>query len=321
LPILLTGGAGFIGSCLLRTLNENGYKEIIVVDDIGSTDKWKLLANKTFIEYFHKNDFYNISSNIKNISLVIHLGACSRTTERDFDYLYKNNFVCSKLLWDFCVKANIPYIYASSASTYGNGSCGFDDRSDITKLRPLNGYGYSKQLFDLWVRKQLVKPPQSVGLKFFNVYGPNEYFKNDMASIVFQGYHQLMNDHCIRLFKSYDNNYDDGEQTRDFVYVKDVCKVILFFIRHKEISGLFNVATGQAKSFNSLAEILSSVCNVKPNIQYIDMPKSIRKQYQYFTQANIGKLRSVGYEEPFMDLRAGIYDYVKMHLLKNLKIY
>ncbi|MDR1875812.1 MAG: ADP-glyceromanno-heptose 6-epimerase, partial [Synergistaceae bacterium] len=319
--IVVTGGAGFIGSCIVRTLNDNGTGDIIVVDDIASTDKWMNLRNKTFLEYIHKDDFIHRLETMREITHIIHMGACSDTTERNFDYLYKNNFTYSKVLWDFCAERGIPFIYASSAATYGDGSTGFDDEADIAELRPLNGYGYSKQLFDLWAREQTVRPPQHVGLKFFNVYGPNEYCKGAMASMIFHGFHQIQHEGRIKLFKSYRQDYADGGQLRDFVYVKDVCRVIMFFVSHPEVSGLFNVGTGHAGSFEQLAVSVFSALNLTPRIEYIDMPENLKEKYQYFTQAKMKKLRDAGYAEPFLDLTAGARDYVTEHLGKDDKVY
>jgi ADP-L-glycero-D-manno-heptose 6-epimerase len=319
MSIIVTGGAGFIGSCIVRALNEDGAEDIIVVDDIASTDKWMNLRNKIFAGYVHKNDFPRKLETYPDITCIIHMGACSDTTERDFDYLYQNNFEYSRALWELCAERKIPFIYASSAATYGDGSLGFDDETDIGALRPLNGYGYSKQLFDLWAEKQTARPPQHVGLKFFNVYGPNEYCKGNMASMIFHGFNQIMGEGRIKLFKSHRPEYADGGQLRDFIYVKDVCKVVLFFLQHSEVSGLFNVGTGRAASFKELAGSVFEALNLTPQIDYVDMPENLRDKYQYFTQAKIEKLRGAGYAEPFHDLASGARDYVTEHLVKLAK--
>lgn len=319
---VVTGGAGFIGSCLVRELNDIGVTDIIIVDDIAETDKWLNLRNKRYRDYIHKSKFFERLPALKNIDAVIHMGACSSTTERDFDYLWNNNFEFTKALWNYCAENGVPFIYASSAATYGDGARGFNDNGNIDKLLPLNGYGYSKQLFDLWVKHQAKTfPPQHVGLKFFNVYGPNEYFKGSMASMVYHGYKQIRESGTIRLFKSCNPNYADGKQLRDFVYVKDVCDVILWLLKHKEVSGLFNVGTGRAQSFRELAEAVFHALDMKPAIEYIDMPERLREKYQYYTQAEMDKLRRVGCTAPFMTVEQGVKDYVRNYLDKGFEIY
>ena len=320
---IITGGAGFIGSCILRTLNNSGVTDIVVVDHIANTEKWRNLHNKNYIEYIHKDSFLKRinSGEFKGVDAVIHMGACSSTTEADFDYLWINNVEYSKTLWRFSAENNIPFIYASSAATYGDGREGFDDQMDIDLLRPLNGYGYSKQVFDQWTLKQDKKPPQYVGLKFFNVYGPNEYCKGSMASMVYHGYRQMMENGKIRLFKSENLNYLDGCQERDFVYVKDVCKVVNFFLDHPECSGIFNVGTGRAQTFAELVSSVFYAVGREPNIEYIDMPEELKEKYQYHTQAEIMKLRNVGYREEFLDVRQGVTDYVLEHLKRGFTVY
>lgn len=321
--IILTGGAGFIGSCMLRTLNDAGITDVYVVDHIGSTEKWKNLENKKYIEYIHKDVFLERldAGEFKDIDAVIHLGACSSTTEIDFDYLWNNNVNYSKILWKFTSDEHIPFIYASSAATYGDGSEGFDDKKDINLLRPLNGYGYSKQVFDQWTLKQNNKPSQYVGLKFFNVYGPNEYCKGTMASMVYHGYKQVMADGEIRLFKSYNEAYKDGGQLRDFVYVKDVCKAIMFFLDHPDVSGLFNIGTGKAHSFEELATAVFEALGMKSNIKYIDMPEHLKEKYQYYTQAEMSLIRDAGYTDEFSSVKTGVADYVKNYLSKGFEVY
>lgn len=324
--IIVTGGAGFIGSCMVRTLNDMGIGDIIVVDNIASTDKWMNLRNKTYIEYIHRDEFLQRLPEFRgNVSHIIHLGACSATTEKNFDFLYKNNFEYTKILWKFCAKNNISFIYASSAATYGDGSMGFDDKLDIRRLAPLNGYGYSKQLFDLWVEQQIYmnqpRPAQYVGFKFFNVYGPNEYFKGTMASVIFHTFNDVMKTGKKGLFKSYKPEYEDGGQLRDFVYVKDVCRVITFMMDNPMINGIFNLGTGQARSFKDLALATFAAMGKEPNIEYIDMPEGLKEKYQYYTQANMEKLRKVGYLGGFTSLEDGARDYVQNHLMKNYEIY
>lgn len=321
MKVIVTGGAGFIGSCIVRELNDFGVEDIVVVDNIASTDKWKNLVNKKYIRYYNKNNFLNELYNFKDFDYIIHMGACSATTEKDFDYLNINNVEYSKTLWNFCVENKIRFIYASSAATYGDGRFGFDDKNEITNLIPLNGYGYSKQLFDIWAKKQTKEPLQWVGFKFFNVYGPNEYFKGSMASVIMHGYNSIKKSNNIKLFKSYKEGYGDGEQKRDFIYVKDICKVIKFMIENKEVSGLFNLGTGEARSFYDLAKATFNALSLNENIEFIDMPENIKEKYQYFTQAEMDKLRKVGYNDKFYSLEEGIKDYVQNYLEENYLIY
>ena len=319
---IVTGGAGFIGSCVVRTLNDAGINDIVIVDNIASTDKWMNMRNKHYLKYVNKRDFLEELPSYKDVKAIIHMGACSSTTERDFDYLWNNNFEYTKTLWNYCAEKQISFIYASSAATYGGGEQGFDDCSDIDLLRPLNGYGYSKQIFDQWVKHQAnVFPKQHVGLKFFNVYGPNEYFKGSMASMIFHGFNQIKSDGEIRLFKSANPDYADGGQLRDFVYVKDICSVILWLLENEQVSGLFNVGTGRAQSFRELAEATFHALGLEPNIRYIEMPEHLKNKYQYYTKAEMSKLREAGYEKPFMDLEAGAKDYVTEHLSKGYDNY
>lgn len=320
--IIVTGGAGFIGSCIVRSLNDAGIEDIVVADNISTTEKWMNLRNKKYLGYYQKDTFLKKLQQLDGVSAIIHMGACSSTTERDFDYLYRNNFLFTKKLWEYCAEKGISFIYASSAATYGDGDRGFDDVCDIDTLLPLNAYGYSKQLFDLWIKHHAVKyPAQHVGLKFFNVYGPNEYYKGSMASMVFHGFNQIQKDGEIRLFKSCNRDYKNGEQLRDFVYVKDVCAVIMWLLKHKEVSGLFNVGTGRAQSFRELAEATFHALNMEPNIRYIDMPEHLREKYQYYTKAEMSKLRSKGFNYPFHDLNSGVKDYVTEYLSKSLLNY
>ena len=320
--IIVTGGAGFIGSCVVRTLNDMGIEDIIIVDNIASSDKWMNMRNKRYITYVNKREFLDKLPELKNITAIIHLGAQSATTEKNFDYLWENNYEYTKTLWNYCADQQISFIYASSAATYGDGSLGFDDKMDIDYLRPLNGYGYSKQLFDLWVKHQAEKfPKQHVGLKFFNVYGPNEYFKNSMASMVFHGYNQIKDTGRIQLFKSCNPDYKDGEQLRDFVYVNDVCSVIVWLLQNPNVNGLYNVGTGVARSFRELAESIFAALHLTPNIEYIDMPKHLIARYQYYTKAEIDSIREAGYMHPFSSIEIGVQDYVTNYLAKNHEIF
>lgn len=320
--IIVTGGAGFIGSCVVRSLNEAGRSDIVIVDNISETDKWMNMRNKKYIKYVHKSRFLEEMPTYENVEAIVHMGAQSSTTERDFDYLWENNFEYTKALWNYCAEKHISFIYASSAATYGDGSLGFNDRMDIDKLLPLNGYGYSKQLFDLWVKHQAKSfPAQYCGLKFFNVYGPNEYFKGSMASMVFHGFNQIKETGKVKLFKSCNPNYADGGQLRDFVYVKDICKVIMWLLVNKHVSGLFNVGTGRAQSFAELAEATFHALDLEPNIEYIDMPEKLRGKYQYYTKAEMSKLYDAGYPYHFADVENGVRDYVQSHLAQNFLTY
>lgn len=320
--IIVTGGAGFIGSCVVRSLNEAGRSDIVIVDNISETDKWMNMRNKKYIKYVHKSKFLEELPTYENVEAIVHMGAQSSTTERDFDYLWENNFEYTKALWNYCAEKHISFIYASSAATYGDGSLGFNDRMDIDQLLPLNGYGYSKQLFDQWVKHQAkIFPAQHCGLKFFNVYGPNEYFKGSMASMVFHGFNQIKETGKVKLFKSCNPNYKDGGQLRDFVYVKDICKVIMWLLVKKHVSGLFNVGTGRAQSFAELAEATFHALELEPNIEYIDMPEKLRGKYQYYTKAEMSRLYDAGYPFEFMDVEKGVRDYVQGHLDKNYLTY
>ena len=323
--IIVTGGAGFIGSNIVRMLNDKGIEDIIVSDHICNTDKWMNLRNKRYIEYVPRDELLDrLGEFAGKITHVIHMGACSATTEKNFDFLYKNNFEFTKSLWKFCANEGISFIYASSAATYGDGKNGFDDQADIKKLMPLNGYGYSKQLFDIWAEKEIEQgnktPRQHVGFKFFNVYGPNEYFKGSMASVIFHTFNDVNKTGKKGLFKSYKEGYADGQQLRDFVYVKDICKVIDFIMDNPEISGLFNLGTGKARSFYDLAVATFNAMEIEPHIEFVDMPESLRDKYQYFTEAKMDKLQSAGYTEGFYTLEAGVTDYVKEYLMKGYEI-
>ncbi|MGN0731919.1 MAG: ADP-glyceromanno-heptose 6-epimerase [Treponema sp.] len=324
--IIVTGGAGFIGSCIVRTLNDLGIEDIIIVDNIAQTDKWLNLRNKKYIEYINRDEFLLRLPDFEGkVSHILHLGACSSTTEKDFDFLYKNNFEYTKTLWQWCAQNDISFIYASSAATYGDGSHGFDDKGDITKLEPLNGYGYSKQLFDLWVKKELAAknktPKQYAGFKFFNVYGPNEYFKEKMASVIFHAFNKINETGKMELFKSYNPEYNDGGELRDFVYVKDLCKVFKFMIEHPEINGLFNLGTGTARSFYDLAYSTFYAMKKEPVIDFIEMPENLKAKYQYYTKAEISKLREAGYTDSFYSLEDGISDYVQNYLMNGKEIW
>ena len=318
--IVVTGGAGFIGSAIVAQLNKRGIDDILVVDKLGSDEKWKNLRKLNYADYAEKDDFLEmvIEDDIGvDFEAVFHLGACSSTTETDASSLVRNNYEYTKLLAQWAIENDIRFIYASSAATYGDGEQGFDDdETKIEKLDPLNMYGYSKQMFDLWARRTgMLK--SIVGLKYFNVFGPNEYHKGDMRSFVHKSFEQINADGKVRLFKSYNPQYKNGECVRDFVYVKDVVDMTLFFYDNPEIGGLFNVGTGNARNWNDLAKATFAAMGKKPNIEYIDMPESIRDQYQYFTEANITKIRKAGYDKQTTPLEKTIKDYVQNYLQKN----
>ena len=323
MKIIVTGGAGFIGSCIIRYLNDREIDDIILVDNIWDDEKWKNLRTKRFETYINKSMLLERLNELKDVDVLIHMGACSSTTQTDFDYLWNNNVEYTKQLWKYCCEKGIRFLYASSASVYGDGKKGFSDYSTLEYI-PLNRYGYSKYAFDVWSEKQVaskIAPPQYAGFRFFNVYGPNEYHKGSMSSLVYKGHRQIKENKEMKLFKSYEAAYEDGKQLRDFVYVKDICKVIGFFLDHPELNGIYNVGTGKARSFYDLAASLFSALGMEERIDYIDMPGEIRKSYQYFTQADIQKLRDVGYREEFYSLEDGISDYVNNYLENDYSIF
>ena len=318
--LIVTGGAGFIGSALIAALNSRSVTDILVVDQLGSDEKWKNLRNLSFADYVEKDDFLEMA--VKNkisppIEAVFHLGACTSTTETDASYLVKNNYEYTKLLAQWTTDSNIRFIYASSAATYGDGSAGFsDDEEKIDELRPQNMYGYSKQLFDLWARRaSLLK--KIVGLKYFNVFGPNEYHKADMRSFVPKAFEKINAAGKVRLFKSYKPEFKNGKQMRDFIYVKDAVDMTLFFLDNPEIGGLFNIGTSKARTWNDLVTAVFAAMGKEPNIEYIEMPDSIRNQYQYFTQADITKLKQAGYNKKTTSLEDAVKDYIQNYLQKN----
>ena len=318
--IIITGGAGFIGSALAAGLNAKGVSDIIIVDVLGNDEKWKNLRRLAYADYFEYEDFLEMLAGGQidwPIEAILHMGACSSTTETDCSYLVKNNYEFSKTLATFALEAEARFIYASSAATYGNGSDGFDDdQNQIEKLVPLNMYGYSKQMFDLWVR-QAGLFEEIVGLKYFNVFGPNEYHKADMRSFVLKAFQQINSSGKVRLFKSHRPDYADGGQLRDFIYVKDAVDMTLFFLNNPKTNGLFNIGTGKARCWNDLVGAVFAAMSKKTDIEYIDMPESICNQYQYFTQANVGKIRKAGYDKEITCLEDAIKDYVQNYLVKN----
>lgn len=324
--ILVTGGAGFIGSVLVKELNNKGYTDILIVDRLETDEKWKNLRKLKYTDYIHADILFEDEEDIfwKELDCIYHMGACSSTTERDVDYLWANNVLYSRELFYKARELDIPFVYASSAATYGDGEQGYSDSHDsIESLIPLNPYGYSKQVFDQWALNQERKPNFWYGLKFFNVFGPNEYHKGEMRSLVHKGFGQIQEKGQVKLFKSHRPDYKDGEQLRDFVYVKDVVKAAIALGESKqaELSGIYNMGTGKCRSFLDLIKATFKSMDKPENIEFIDMPESIRNQYQYYTQAEMDKfLKAIpGFE--FSSLEDAVEDYVKNHLLKEDPFY
>lgn len=316
--IVVTGGAGFIGSNLIKKLNEKGYDNIVVIDRLGTNDKWKNLNGLKFADLYHKDKFLALveEENVPfNIDAFIHLGACSSTTEKNADYLAGNNYGYSQALVKYSLPRRCHFIYASSAATYGNGNLGYDDTTEIEDLYPLNMYGYSKQMFDVWIKRSDLTD-HVVGLKYFNVYGPNEEHKDDMRSVINKAYAQIQETGKVKLFKSYIANYNDGEQKRDFIYVKDAVDMTLHFLENRDKHGLFNVGTGKARTWNDLVTATFTAMGKPVNIEYIDMPDELQGKYQYFTEAKIKKIKEAGYSQPINSLEDGIKDYVQNYLMK-----
>jgi ADP-L-glycero-D-manno-heptose 6-epimerase len=316
--IIVTGGAGFIGSALVWALNKRGITKIFIVDHFGKNDKYKNLVSLKFEDVFDRDDFGHMVHDgfLKNnkVDVIYHLGACSSTTELDVNFLLRNNYEYTKFLCGHSVENNVRFVYASSAATYGDGSRGYDDNeSQLNELRPLNPYGYSKQIFDLWARNEGYLD-KIAGLKYFNVYGPNEYHKGDMQSIVSKCFGQVKETGKARLFKSYSKEYNDGGQKRDFIYVKDAVDMTLFFGENKIVNGLYNVGTGKANTFNSFVKPIFKTLGKKENIEYFEMPEILRGRYQDFTQANMDKIRKAGYTKDFTNIDDAVSDYVKNYL-------
>lgn len=313
---VITGGAGFIGSALIWKLNQEGLDKLLVVDRLETSEKWKNLLGKRFSDYLEADDFLaRLQSNkLGPITGIVHLGACSSTTETDASFLIKNNFEYTKDLAIWALAKKKPFIYASSAATYGDGSLGYTtDEKTTEKLRPLNMYGYSKQLFDLWALRQGVLK-KLVGIKFFNVFGPNEYHKGDMRSVVCKAFDQIQKDGKIRLFKSYRSDYKEGEQQRDFLYVKDAVSVVWDFMKSGKGHGLVNLGAGRARSWNDLAYAIFAALGKPPRIEYIDMPETLREKYQYHTQADMSWRKG----KPFTSLEDSVKDYVQNYLAKEV---
>lgn len=315
--IIITGGAGFIGSNIVAKLNQAGIKDITIVDNLRSEDKWKNLIGKSFRAFIHRDQFLEKLQNgqvASKIDAIVHMGACSFTTEKNADYLLANNVDYSMSLAKYSAEKGCRFIYASSGATYGNGELGYsDDIAQISKLRPTNPYGFSKYFFDLWMLEEKLLE-SAVGLKFFNVYGPNEYHKKNQASLVPRAYVQAKKQNEIELFKSLNPNFGDGEQKRDFVYVKDCADVVHWLLENKNIAGLFNLGTGKARTWRELAESVFAALNIEGEIEYIDLPENLIGHYQYFTEAKMEKLKAAGYQKPFTSLEDGIKDYITRYL-------
>jgi ADP-L-glycero-D-manno-heptose 6-epimerase len=324
--IVVTGAAGFIGSCLVSKLNNKGLKEIILVDDFSKPGKGRNYQHKVYRQQVDRSQFFSwFSDNHASVDFVFHIGARTDTTEFNMAVFDELNLDYSKTMWNACTEYKIPLIYASSAATYGDGTLGYDDDpAIIPELQPLNPYGISKNEFDKWVLMQLSSPPSWYGLKFFNVFGPNEYHKGRMASVVFHAFRQIAfpapgttNPGSVKLFRSHNPSFADGGQLRDFIYVKDVIDVIWFLMNLGKDSGIYNLGTGQARSFLDLAGSVFAALDKPANIEFIDTPADIRDKYQYFTQARMERLRAAGYGKPFYSLEEGIEEYVQGYLVRG----
>jgi ADP-L-glycero-D-manno-heptose 6-epimerase len=319
--IVITGAAGFIASYLLGYLNEKGHDDLILVDDFSREDKVPNYADKKYIQKIDRTDFSSwLRNNQEKIDIVFHLGARTDTTEMSVELFNELNLNYSKEIWTICAEKQISLVYASSAATYGGGEFGYDDSHEvIAKLKPLNPYGESKNDFDKWVLTQTKTPPFWAGLKFFNVYGPNEYHKGRMASVIFHTFKQIKENGKMNLFRSHNPNYSDGGQLRDFVYVKDVASVCEYLMNEKPQSAIYNLGSGKARTFLELATLTFKALNLEPKIEFVDTPIDIRDKYQYFTEANMSKLIQSGYSKPFHSLEEGIAEYVKNYLVPKFK--
>lgn len=317
--IVVTGAAGFIGSVMVERLNKEGLTDIIVVDDFSSEHKNRNLAEKKFIEKVHRDEFFMwFDKNHSDVDFIIHIGARTDTTEFDMDVLNILNLDYTKQMWVRCSTYSIPLIYASSAATYGLGEFGYEDNHEVVyKLKPLNPYGISKNEFDKWALKEEKTPPFWAGLKFFNVYGPNEYHKGRMASVILHAFNQIKETGKVKLFRSHNPDFNDGEQLRDFIFVMDVVDVIRYLMNNKPESGLYNLGTGKARAFKDLALATFKAINTEPVIEFIDTPEDIRDKYQYFTEADMSKLKNAGYTKSFTSLEDGVGEYVKEFLSKE----
>jgi len=317
--IVVTGAAGFIGSYVVGKLNREGFKDIVLVDKYDDPLKFQNYQTKEYTEMIDRDQFFDwLDGNEKFVQMIIHMGARTDTVGQEPEIYQQLNLEYSQKIWKACIQYGLPLVYASSASTYGDGQFGFsDDHSIIPELRPLNLYAQSKHDFDRWALEQTEQPYFWAGLKFFNVFGPNEYHKNRMASVIFQAYNTILETDKMNLFRSHHPDFKDGEQARDFIYVEDVAKVILFFMNHRKDSGIYNVGTGVARTYLSLTKAVFNSMKVAENVGYMDTPEDLQGKYQYFTCANIQKLRSIGYSEPFYSLEDGIDDYVINYLISG----
>ena len=319
--LIVTGAAGFIGSCLVNELNQLGHEDLLLSDDFGQDKKAKNLTGKKYAQKIHRDELIHwIEKHAGEVKFIFHIGARTDTTEFNTAIFDKLNLHYTQALWKLCALHQIPFLYASSAATYGLGEFGYDDENPgiIEKLKPLNPYGDSKNDFDKWALKQVEKPPYWIGLKFFNVYGPNEFHKGRMASVIFHAFHQIKETKKVKLFRSHNPNFKDGCQLRDFIYVKDLCHVIAFFYLHKAKDGIYNLGTGKARTFLDLAKNTFQAMGVAEAIEFIDTPSDIRDKYQYFTEAKMHKLQEAGYTKGFLTLEEGISDYVKNYLEKEI---
>lgn len=317
--IVVTGAAGFIGSCLAGFLNEKGYRNLVLVDEFQRADKFSNLADLEFSSKVDRDDFFDwLKDEQHKPAFIFHLGARTDTTEFDYEIHRRLNLEYSQKIWEYCVSYQVPLVYASSAATYGAGEKGYnDDHEIVDELKPLNPYGVSKNEFDKWVLRQKSQPPFWAGLKFFNVYGPKEYHKGRMASVIWHAYNQIKKDGEVKLFKSHRPDFKDGEQLRDFIYLKDVLKVCYWLMKARPGSAIYNLGTGKARTFADLVKSTFDALHIPARIRFIDMPEDIREKYQYFTEANMRKLRDAGYDEPFYSLEKGVEDYVQEYLEKR----
>lgn len=317
--IILTGAAGFIGSYVAGRLNAEGYKDLVLVDDFGRADKAANWQGKTCTERVERNQLELwLQGKEDRIQCILHLGARTDTTDPNRPIFEQLNLAYSKVLWHYCTRHQIPFIYASSAATYGDGSLGFSDNTEPALLHPLNPYAWSKNEFDKWVLTQTEKPFFWAGLKFFNVYGPNEYHKGRMASVILHAFHQIKETEKLKLFKSHRDDYGHGEQKRDFIYVKDLASVILWLMENRPASRIYNLGSGRARTFNDLARSIFSAMQMPPNIEYIDMPTDLRNSYQYFTEADMSSLQQAGYANGFSTIEKGVTEYVQQFLEPKL---
>ncbi len=316
MAIVVTGAAGFIGSCLVSFLNKKGMHDLILVDDFSKMEKHQNLVGKHYSAKIDRDVFLH-DMHRHQINFIFHIGARTDTTEFDKTIFDKLNESYSKAIWHHCTSQNIPLLYASSAATYGDGNLGFDDKASIKKLKPLNPYGESKQNFDAWALKQSDSPPFWVGLKFFNVFGPNEYHKGRMASVVMHAFNQIQENGSLKLFQSHHPDYNHGEQIRDFIYVKDLLNLMWFWYNEQSQSGIYNAGTGTARTFNDLANAIFLALDKTPQINYIPTPEDIRDKYQYFTEASMQKSIEAGFSEPFQSLENSVSDYVNNYLVKH----